>query len=171
MYYIIFSVSSTLNFLFIMSSHPMLITLIIIIQTLMLCLLMNFFSLSLWFSYILFLTFLGGMLILFIYITSLASNEKFSINPIKMFISSSIIMISMLTLLFLFNMNNSILMNQDTMILQNFLIQTESPNNLNILYNKPNYFITLMMVMYLLITLIIVVYISNPKMGSLRHLS
>lgn len=32
---------------------------------------------SYWFSYILVLVFLGGVLVLFLYMTSLASNEKF----------------------------------------------------------------------------------------------
>nr|YP_010015589.1 NADH dehydrogenase subunit 6 [Svistella anhuiensis]QFG38967.1 NADH dehydrogenase subunit 6 [Svistella anhuiensis] len=164
-----FSISLTLNFLLILSHHPMMMTLIIVMQTIMICLLINFFSFSLWFSYILFLTFLGGMLILFIYITSLAPNEKFKTNFIKSLINLSLLMILTFTMIFLFKPNSSMLMNQDSMNPNNLDIDFNSILNLNTLYNKPNYKLNIMMMIYLLITLLIAVYISNPKSGALRQ--
>nr|YP_009927478.1 NADH dehydrogenase subunit 6 [Natula pravdini]QFG38980.1 NADH dehydrogenase subunit 6 [Natula pravdini] len=164
------SLSMTMNFLILFSFHPLFMTLIIIMQTLMLCLILNFFSLSMWFSYILFLTFLGGMLILFIYMTSLSSNNKLSLNIYKL---TSFILFSLLInffFLYKMDMNYSMIFFQDSFNLQNFLIMYEYPKNLNMMYNNPNFMITIMMISYLLITLIIIINISNPKIGALRHL-
>lgn len=141
---------------------------ILIIQTLTTCLMTGLISKSFWFSYILFLVFIGGMLILFIYISSLASNEKinFSIYPLIKFIF--IIYVTLVILYF-----------RDKFYLINWFINREiSPithhlineNYLSIskIYNEPNNYLIILLISYLLLTLIIVVKITNLFVGPLR---
>lgn len=64
--------------------NPLTIGVRIIIQALILAFITSFFLPSFWFSYILILVYLGGLLVLFIYVSSLASNEQInsSIRPL-----------------------------------------------------------------------------------------
>lgn len=125
---------------------------------------------SFWFAYILFLIFLGGLLILFIYVTSLASNEIFSLS-IKLIIN--LIIIILFIRFFILIIDKSILINyliNNEMIQLNFLDSYLNENiiNLNKLYNYPNNFITLILINYLLICLIAIVKITNIFYGPLR---
>nr|YP_009349932.1 NADH dehydrogenase subunit 6 [Phryganogryllacris xiai]AQM40106.1 NADH dehydrogenase subunit 6 [Phryganogryllacris xiai] len=155
--------------LFTQCKHPLSMTLIIIIQTLLTCSFLGMISQSFWFSYILFLIFLGGMLILFIYITSLASNEMFSI-PLTLIKTFLMIMIIFTPLWWLdpspFNMiTNNLDM---TLINQSTNYWTDSSLSLIKLYNNPNNLNTLMLMMYLFLTLIAIVKITNIFSGPLR---
>nr|YP_009171510.1 NADH dehydrogenase subunit 6 [Camptonotus carolinensis]AJW76340.1 NADH dehydrogenase subunit 6 [Camptonotus carolinensis] len=157
--------------LFTQTSHPLTMTLTIVLQTLLICLLTGITSQSFWFSYILFLVFLGGMLVLFIYITSLASNEMFFI-PLKTLLSLSLLML--LTSLFIWLIdytfitstiqNLDMLLNSET--LTNYKSETLFP--LTKLYNNPTNLNTLMLVLYLFLTLIAIVKITNIFSGPLR---
>nr|YP_009171549.1 NADH dehydrogenase subunit 6 [Henicus brevimucronatus]AJW76404.1 NADH dehydrogenase subunit 6 [Henicus brevimucronatus] len=153
-------------------NHPLAMTLMIVIQTLLVCLTTGLITQTFWFSYILFLVFLGGMLVLFIYITSLASNEMFII-PTKFIISSMMIMlIMMITSLILDSSitnltthNNEMINNMKDMI----MVYNESTLSLMKLYNNPTELITLMLVLYLFLTLIAIVKITNIFQGPLRQ--
>lgn len=120
-----------------------------------------------------FLVFLGGILILFIYVTSLASNEIFSIS-IKTIIYSLIIIIFLLTILFFidFNIIMSFIKNNDIIeiINLNSFLQ-ENMLSLNKIYNYPTNLITLILINYLLITLIAIVKITNVFYGPLRQIN
>nr|YP_010713317.1 NADH dehydrogenase subunit 6 [Lychas mucronatus]WDA95775.1 NADH dehydrogenase subunit 6 [Lychas mucronatus] len=61
---------------FFFSSHPLVLGSILVGSTVLVCFYVFFVFNVGWFSYILFLVFLGGMLVLFIYVASLASNES-----------------------------------------------------------------------------------------------
>uniref|UniRef100_A0AAU7BAG8 NADH-ubiquinone oxidoreductase chain 6 n=1 Tax=Maotoweta virescens TaxID=3073469 RepID=A0AAU7BAG8_9ORTH len=158
-----------LNITFMMSTHPMMMMFMIILQTLLICLLTGFITQSFWFSYILFLVFLGGMLVLFIYITSLASNELFYIQ-IKHFIA--LICLSLIFLFFFidpFLLLPSSLNNDMSMLNENNIIYSEMNFSLNKLFNESTNIITLMLVLYLFLTLIMVVKITNIFQGPLRQ--
>lgn len=59
-------------------TNPITMVIIIVVQSLLICLIL-FMSMSMsWYSYILFLIFMGGLIVLFIYICRIASNEIFS---------------------------------------------------------------------------------------------
>uniref|UniRef100_UPI0030FF3CEE NADH dehydrogenase subunit 6 n=1 Tax=Vescelia pieli TaxID=2526987 RepID=UPI0030FF3CEE len=160
----------TLNMNFILMNHPLAMTMTIVSQTMLICLTMSFFSHSMWFSYLLFLIFLGGMLILFIYMTSLASNEMFQLpskTTIMLLMLTSTILIFNYKYLFMFTSFSK----QDS-ITSNFPILTsELPHNLIHLYNMPFLLITIMIMIYLLLTLIIAVNITQIQEGPLRQLS
>lgn len=123
-----------------------------------------------WFSYILFLVFLGGLLVLFIYVTSLASNEIFSISTatiIPLLLGTGILITILIILDSSFisiGANNSEGLN----ILNNLFYHEESATSLTKLYNGPTRLITLTLVLYLFLTLIAVVKITKINQGPLR---
>nr|AMP43700.1 NADH dehydrogenase subunit 6 [Chrysops silvifacies] len=162
------SIISSLTFL--QMNHPLAMGLLLLIQTLMICLLTGLFTKTFWFSYILFLIFIGGMLVLFIYVTSLASNEMFSMSMKMTFMMIYFIVLIMMFSLFIdksmissFFMNNE--MNNITQLTSYIM---ENSISLNKLYNFPTNIITLILINYLLLTLIAVVKITNIFYGPLR---
>nr|ADO60544.1 NADH dehydrogenase subunit 6 [Drilaster sp. BMNH 840462] len=162
MYYMLMTLwMMTLIFLF--TSHPLSMGLILLIQTLMISLITGLMSINYWFSYILFIIMIGGMLVLFIYMTSIASNEKFSHN-------NKILIIMMLFILLI-----TFMLMSDQFI--NYMLSVNSTpiNNpsfetsLNKYLSYPLMMISLSIITYLLITLIAVVKITNIKYGPLRQ--
>nr|YP_010398707.1 NADH dehydrogenase subunit 6 [Hylemya nigrimana]UQK95126.1 NADH dehydrogenase subunit 6 [Hylemya nigrimana] len=157
------------NFIFMNMKHPLSMGLTLLIQTTLVCLTTGLMTKSFWFSYILFLVFLGGMLVLFIYVTSLASNEMFSFS-IKLLLTSLMIFTLMILILFFMD-KNMLLQYSNSEIQLNCSINSYLMENslaLNKLYNYPTNLLTIMLMNYLLITLIIVVKITNLFKGPLR---
>nr|ATL58859.1 NADH dehydrogenase subunit 6 [Apatura laverna] len=152
-------------------NHPFSMGLMILIQTLLLSLLSSMLINTYWFSYILFLIFLGGLLVLFIYVSSIASNELFKISIFN----------KSFFFLFFFMMLNSFLL-KNNLYWMNYFFNDEMINffnsflffnnefniNLSKLYNEQTYLLTLIMIIYLFITLIAVVKITNIFFGPLR---
>nr|WPY71340.1 NADH dehydrogenase subunit 6 [Gampsocera sp.] len=162
------------SFLFIQMNHPLAMGLTLLFQTIFISIITGLITKTFWFAYILFLIFLGGMLVLFIYVTSLASNEMFSFS-IKSLIYSMSFMLLFLFLSFMFidqMMMNSNIMNEEmTMINNNNLFYMENSMSLNKLYNFPTNFITILLMNYLLITLIAIVKITKLFYGPLRMMN
>lgn len=129
-------------------------------QTLLTSIIINFILLNSWFSYIILLIIIGGLLILFIYITSLIPNKKFKFNPFIFFISLMLIIISIIRLIFdQFNIN---FINKRLFIIQ---------YSIKLNFNKfliPSFIRIIIIIIYLLIVLIAVVKISRFKSGPLR---
>nr|YP_009630815.1 NADH dehydrogenase subunit 6 [Notocrypta curvifascia]QBS14476.1 NADH dehydrogenase subunit 6 [Notocrypta curvifascia] len=152
--------------------HPLSMGLMILIQTLIICLISGLIIHTYWFSYILFLTFLGGLLVLFIYISSIASNELFSNSLFPKFIfGSGFLIILYISILFKNNLKWMNLFNYYEM--NNFFnyflfFNNENKINLSKLYNSHNYFLMTMLIIYLFITLVAVVKITNIFYGPLR---
>nr|AVN67990.1 NADH dehydrogenase subunit 6 [Macropanesthia sp. B115] len=155
--------SSLLSISFTQMSHPLAMGLILLIQTIIISMITGLTAQSFWFSYILFLIFIGGMLVLFIYITSLASNEMFILS------TKLLCLMMMITplLTLLLKSNFSIFMNQESMMF--FTINNLTTLPLLKLYNYPTGMLNIIMAMYLLITLIAVVKITNIFSGPLRQ--
>nr|APX39658.1 NADH dehydrogenase subunit 6 [Longitarsus parvulus] len=153
------------TFMMLMLKHPLTCGLILLIQTILTALMTGMMSLNFWYSYILFLIMIGGMLILFIYMTSIASNEKFKFN--KKFLYIYFLFLMIMTLLFLMdpfytNFLNMIDLNYFPMNLKNQFSMMKY-------LNYPNYFIMMMMMIYLFITLIAIVKITKFNYGALRQ--
>nr|UXD78902.1 NADH dehydrogenase subunit 6 [Hipparchia autonoe] len=160
-----------LSILMFFINHPISMGLLILLQTLFICLLLGMLINSYWFSYILFLVFLGGLLVLFIYVSSIASNElmNFSIiSKLNFFIPPLILLISILMKNNLNWLNFSI--NEDMNNFINMFLFCCNENNINLfkLYNEQTYLLMIMMIIYLFITLIAVVKITNIFFGPLR---
>nr|QZP41091.1 NADH dehydrogenase subunit 6 [Geoscapheus dilatatus] len=162
---IFMTMSSLLSILFTQMNHPLAMGLILLIQTIMISMITGLSTQSFWFSYVLFLIFIGGMLVLFIYITSLASNEMFiSYNNLV-----DMMMMIMPLLVFLMKMNFLNLTNQESLMF--LMINNSTPLPLLKLYSYPTGMLTIMMAIYLLITLIAVVKIINIFSGPLRQMN
>nr|ASU45999.1 NADH dehydrogenase subunit 6 [Schistocerca nitens caribbeana] len=169
---IIMSLSNVMNINFIKLSHPMSMMLFIILQTFLVGLMTGTMMESYWLSYILFLTFLGGMLVLFIYITSIASNEMFQPKSITMIITLTMWMLIMLMLIMLdMMMFMDFFKNNETMNISNSINYQEMTMSFEKLYNSPTFIITMMMMIYLFLALLAVVKITNINQGPIRKMS
>nr|YP_003433711.1 NADH dehydrogenase subunit 6 [Arcyptera coreana]ADB83324.1 NADH dehydrogenase subunit 6 [Arcyptera coreana] len=168
----IMMLSNMININLISLNHPMSMMMFIIMQTFPVGLMTGTMMESFWMSYILFLTFLGGMLVLFIYITSIASNELFKpklmamILTLFMFIIFVMILIIMDKMMFM-----DMIKNTETMNINNSINYQEMTTSLKKLYNKPTFIITMMMMIYLFLTLLVVVSITNINQGPIRKMS
>nr|YP_010936674.1 NADH dehydrogenase subunit 6 [Callistethus plagiicollis]WKW91643.1 NADH dehydrogenase subunit 6 [Callistethus plagiicollis] len=154
---------SSMTFMFL--THPLSMGMMLLMQTIVMALTMGFFNINFWYSYILFLIMIGGMLVLFIYMTSVASNEKFQFS-VKL-----TIMVTLLTATMFF-----IIMMMDPYFSDINSVYTETVHNYktyNMSFSKymsyPNIVIMYTMIIYLLITLIAVVKITQIESGPLRQ--
>nr|YP_009271882.1 NADH dehydrogenase subunit 6 [Xylotrechus grayii]AIW58316.1 NADH dehydrogenase subunit 6 [Xylotrechus grayii] len=152
----------TIMFLFL--NHPLSFGMILLIQTLLITIESGMMNLNFWYSYILFLVMVGGMLILFMYMTSVASNEKFKF---------SIKMMPFLTTMMMLLLINTML---DPMISEKKKINYELINNyymnkmsLSKYMNFPNSMLMILIICYLLLSLIMVVKITKIQYGPLRQ--
>nr|NP_085092.1 NADH dehydrogenase subunit 6 [Chrysomya putoria]AAK21328.1 NADH subunit 6 [Chrysomya putoria] len=169
MQWILLSLLFIFNFIFMNMKHPLAMGLTLLIQTTLVCLTSGLMTKSFWFSYILFLVFLGGMLVLFIYVTSLASNEMFTFSIKLLLISLSIFFLMIITLYF---MDKNLLLQYQNLEVKSIYDMnsylTENSLSLNKLYNYPTNLLTILLMNYLLITLIAVVKITKLFKGPLR---
>nr|ATD85999.1 NADH dehydrogenase subunit 6 [Sophonia linealis] len=148
--------SSMTPFLF----NPMSLGLILLMQTFMTIMLMNKMSLSSWFSMITFLMMIGGLLIIFTYMSSISSNEMFSLNMKLIF---TLILATLISeeLLLEYQTNES----EEMM---NVMLMNQELISMLKLYNKKSLAITMMLVLYLLFTMIVVSTIVKHNQGPLR---
>nr|YP_010946697.1 NADH dehydrogenase subunit 6 [Malaccina sinica]WGO57415.1 NADH dehydrogenase subunit 6 [Malaccina sinica] len=154
--------SMILSLLFTQINHPLAGGIIILLQTNLIALMSGMITQTFWFSYILFLTFLGGMLVLFMYTTSLTSNEMFTT-------SLKAIMLSITISCIIFMISTKFYMNNQEMLTS--MNNTLFTLTLHKLYNLPTKIITLLMAAYLFLTLIMTVNIINIFKGPLRKMN
>nr|YP_010155468.1 NADH dehydrogenase subunit 6 [Haemagogus spegazzinii]QQX45048.1 NADH dehydrogenase subunit 6 [Haemagogus spegazzinii] len=166
---IIMLMSFITSFIFMQMKHPLAMGLMLLIQTFLISLLTGMYAKTFWFSYVLFLIFMGGMLVLFIYVTSLSSNEMFSMSFKLTFLSIIFLMISNFILFFIDKsiIENFINNNEMNSFLNNSLMM-ENIIELNKMYNFPTNLITLLLINYLFLTLLVVVKITKKNYGPLR---
>nr|YP_010035832.1 NADH dehydrogenase subunit 6 [Brontispa longissima]QQQ89060.1 NADH dehydrogenase subunit 6 [Brontispa longissima]UAJ48108.1 NADH dehydrogenase subunit 6 [Brontispa longissima] len=149
----------TLNLL--MFNHPINMMLTIITQTILISLISSLMMKIQWFSYILFLVMIGGMLIIFMYMTNVASNEKFPKMKNLFFLASiPFALLSLLTLTDKFWMFTEINFKSSNLLELSF--------KKNSMYSPLSTMMILIMV-YLLITMIMVVKLTQTNMGPLRQ--
>nr|YP_010373103.1 NADH dehydrogenase subunit 6 [Teredorus bashanensis]UPH84314.1 NADH dehydrogenase subunit 6 [Teredorus bashanensis] len=153
--------SMMMNSIFMHTKQPMNMIIITLMQTTMMMYMMSMKSLSSWFNYLLMIIFVGGMMVLFIYITSVAPNEKTKISK-KMI--PTFMMMTMITLM----LNNESMINEKTSLMMNINENTTYQIMLNKMFNKPMYYLSITMMMYLFIALIAVNKITNLTKGPLR---
>nr|AKR18003.1 NADH dehydrogenase subunit 6 [Portunus pelagicus]ALJ01878.1 NADH dehydrogenase subunit 6 [Portunus pelagicus] len=154
-----------LSILFTRLSHPLSMGLTLLIQTIFISLTAGLSTYSYWFSYILFMIFLGGMLVLFIYVTSLASNEPFFFSWSAFSMSLAILFAFMpLTILW-----DSLMGSTMTQLpLSSFSFDSSNVFIISWIYSFNLMNFTLYIILYLLLTLVVVVKITNLFKGPLR---
>nr|YP_009441822.1 NADH dehydrogenase subunit 6 [Simianus niponicus]AOY39458.1 NADH dehydrogenase subunit 6 [Simianus niponicus] len=164
---ILMSISITMSTLFLFMKHPLSMGFILLVQSSVISMITGMYNHNFWFSYILFLIMIGGMLVLFIYMTSIASNEMFKYSNKLMTLTA--IMILMLTLMQMFMdkliINMNMFSTDLTMLNQNHMFNLTLSKYLN----PPSSIILTFIIIYLLISLIAVVKITNIKHGPLRQ--
>nr|QWX95319.1 NADH-ubiquinone oxidoreductase chain 6 [Plaxiscelis limbata] len=149
-----------ISFMFMWLKHPITMGITIIIQTIMVAMITGLMLGSFWYSYIILIMMLSGMLVLFIYMTSVASNEKF-FSSIKL----SFFMITMIMLAITMQMMDN---NSDNEMYMNMYNTPMESMMMNSLFNSKTKYITMLMVMYLFFTMITVSMIVNLQEGPLR---
>nr|URX52758.1 NADH dehydrogenase subunit 6 [Kalotermes sp.] len=155
-------VSTLLSTMFTQMKHPLAMGMMLLTQTMFMCLISGLMHQSFWFQYILFMVFIGGMLVLFIYVTSLASNEMFSLST-KMFTMTTMVII--VTTM----MKDWTMLNNTEMTTIEMITGDEITSMTSKLYNQPTGTMTILMALYLFLTLIVVVKITNISKGPLRQ--
>lgn len=123
---------------------------------------------TLWVSYAAVLILLGGLLVIFIYVSLLASNEVFKINnfftiPARISLFSLFFVISGLSLS---NETTS-----ETLVSSLETLNSNSLEWLTDFYSKELHTLTLFLVFYLLLTLLVVVFNTKKDHGTLRRSS
>nr|YP_010839111.1 NADH dehydrogenase subunit 6 [Raivuna sinica]WGG26908.1 NADH dehydrogenase subunit 6 [Raivuna sinica] len=143
-----------------MMNHPISMGTIMIIQTMLMCSIHSKISNSSWFCYILFLTIIGGLMIMFMYMASIASNEKFKPNMkiVLMWMTIFMIMIMLMKSNMLTKINEQKLN----------MMKIEHMKSTMKFFNKPKYIITMLMMIIMLTTMISVTFISNSFEGPLK---
>nr|UGS80357.1 NADH dehydrogenase subunit 6 [Kaestneriella sp. KaspPE] len=157
-----------LAMLFLKSINPLSMGMILIFQTLFVALLLGSMTKTFWIMYLLMLTFIGGMLVLFIYVTSIFPNEKFLFDQKSSFLL-------MLTLLMIFMLTNIYF----TMFKFNMSFIDQTFNlpvmNKTILYTTKMFYsstspILIFLVLYLFFCMIVVIKITYLSKGPLRKM-
>nr|WCQ78452.1 NADH dehydrogenase subunit 6 [Agriotes sp. GTI-106] len=160
----ILTMSMSITFMFL--SHPLSMGFNLLIQAILIALITGMMSHNFWFSYILFMIMIGGMLVLFIYMTSVASNEKFLYSN-KLMIMMLMMFMTMVMLSVIDPFSNYIL--STNMDMEMFKMNSMFSLSLSKYINLPSNWIMISMIIYLLITLIAVVKITNITYGPLRQ--
>lgn len=149
-------------------SHPLSIGVSLLIITVIISLIVGVFHSSLWVSYATVLILLGGLLVIFIYVALLASNEIFKKNKFILLPLS----LSVLASGVLFIVNPSII---EAPLRANLnLFNVSNKNTLDWLSDFYSYELsnlTLFLIFYLLLTLLVVVYNTKNNHGTLRRAS
>lgn len=144
--------------MFIINSAPIILLLTIIVQTLIICLIIWLSINTRWFAIILFLIFLGGLMVLFIYIVRLASNEIAFIDKTSLVILTSIIIICA---------TGWVIFNEQNLTISNLVIK----KFIKIIISTRFFTLIIITIIYLLITLIVVIKISNKYAAPIKNLT
>nr|QGZ10099.1 NADH dehydrogenase subunit 6 [Phalantus geniculatus] len=154
-----------LSMLFPLMKHPLSMGFTLILQTIMIAMMTGVTINMFWFSYILIMIILSGMMVLFIYMASVASNEKFYPS-----FKIAIFMLLFLTLSSIMSMyiNQMEASMKWPMKKESIMMDTEHLLTLNKMFNVHNMTITILVVSYLLLAMIVISNIVNIHEGPLR---
>nr|YP_007025083.1 NADH dehydrogenase subunit 6 [Gorpis humeralis]AEH21210.1 NADH dehydrogenase subunit 6 [Gorpis humeralis] len=158
-----------LMFMFPLMKHPLSMGFLLILQTIMISLITGMMYNNLFMlSYILFITMLSGALVLFIYMASVASNNKFNTSGVMLFMVLSVLSLMLMSFVL---MNDEVIMNSMTLKMSQTFLKYNQTMTLIPLFNSQYMMITLLLVLYLLFTMISVTYIVNSFEGPVRKKS
>nr|ATI10831.1 NADH dehydrogenase subunit 6 [Cryptophyllium tibetense] len=147
----------TMNMMFMLMKHPLSMGITIMMQTMIVSMMSGMMFKSFWFSYILFLMYIGGMMIMFIYMTSLMPNMMFSMKY-----KTIIVIIMTMTLMYYMMNKYQQMSNMD-------MNQTNEQNMMLIkMHMNPSNYNTIMLAMYLMYTMITVYNMTEYKKGTLK---
>nr|UOU85029.1 NADH dehydrogenase subunit 6 [Procloeon bifidum] len=166
MLHVLFLVIMWISLYFLRLVHPISMGVMLILHTFVVGVVTGLLADNFIYSYILFLVVLGGVLVLFIYMTSLVSNEVFTLTWVDILMFISILFLSIIALIGLLTPASTGLM-----IMENFNSLTgvlTELKGMSKLYSDQSYLLTLFLVVYLLFVLLVCVSVVGNKSGALR---
>nr|ARH56132.1 NADH dehydrogenase subunit 6 [Pseudunio marocanus] len=141
--------------------HPLLLTINVLMLALTTCLSLN--SLSTWYAYMLFMVFVGGLLVIFTYIASLAPNAIFAIKSQIIPVTTQAVMTAML-----FFMKMPTHSSPTPSLSQN---AEETTRSLVYFYLDQNIKLLMFTATILIMSMIIVMSLFKPSEGAMRPFS
>nr|QOW08067.1 NADH dehydrogenase subunit 6 [Attagenus unicolor japonicus] len=165
---ILMSSSMVMATMFMFHKHPMSMGTTLLMQTLLMMMLTGVFFENFWYSYIFFLVMVGGMLIIFIYMTSIASNEKFKFSS-TMMIMMTITGMTMTLIMMNEPFIQSMMTNPQDMMSMEMNKMWEM--SMIKFFLDPGKKMFIMIMIFLLMALIAVVKITSMTSGALRQKS
>nr|YP_010872846.1 NADH dehydrogenase subunit 6 [Pheidole fervens]WGV34040.1 NADH dehydrogenase subunit 6 [Pheidole fervens] len=166
--FMLISILSIIYILLINYTHPIFTLILIMIYSMIICIMMSHWSNNFLYSIMLFLIIISGMLIMFLYFSSLISNNpsKFKLNlPLLInFFFNIIIFLLMIKYFFkypTYNFNETF----NILLLNNNLF-----NNIIHIFSHPHSNITMICILYLMLTLVTIIKICSMKSMTLRKL-
>jgi NADH-ubiquinone oxidoreductase chain 6 len=139
------------NTLFIFLNHPLTIGIVLIAQTIIIAIFSGLVLPSFWYSYILVLVFLGGLLILFIYVSTMAANEQIGAIPITFMALTLLFIFSIINFRVKFVPRNLFSNNDSTTLKENYAW----------IFSLPSSVLAGFLIIYLFIVLIAIVKITK----------
>nr|YP_009442043.1 NADH dehydrogenase subunit 6 [Maiestas dorsalis]APO09335.1 NADH dehydrogenase subunit 6 [Maiestas dorsalis] len=158
MKFLLLKMSMIMSSSILMLKTPMSMGILLLVQTTMSTLIISKIMPNSWLSMIMFLMFVGGLLILFMYMSSIASNEKFKPN----------LKIMIIIMLLIFPMEELLSEMQNLENTNNLNLTYMEMTNMTKIYNKKTFLITIMMFMYMFLTMVVVTSIIKIFKGPLR---
>nr|DAZ87557.1 TPA_asm: NADH dehydrogenase subunit 6 [Piezodorus guildinii] len=153
---LLFTMLISISMIIMTLNHPLSMGLILIMQTMIMSLIIGYMMESFFLSYIIMIMILSGALVLFIYMASIASNEKFYTPMMNMLL---FITMTILFFLFMYMFNKNYL---------NCSMETNESSSMIKLYNTISSQMTLTVILYLLLTMIAVSNVAKVSEGPLR---
>nr|QYK92327.1 NADH dehydrogenase subunit 6 [Pheidole nodus] len=148
--------------------HPIFILILIVIYSMIICFMMSSQSFNYIYSIMLFLIMISGMLIMFLYFTSLISN-----NQTKLIMNIPLIFSFFLNIIIIFfslkYFNYPIYKYNE--VLPSTMLNSAMFNNISYIYSYPYSNITMICIFYLLLTLFTIIKICSFKSTTLRKLN
>lgn len=173
--YIIFFFS-TLLFILNIKNHPVSIIIILLIYRSLICINISLWKINYILSIFLFLIIIRGLLIIFLYFSSLISNDQSKINPNLFLYILIIYLINIITLIYL---SSTISLLSNILPIYKYKFHENSPthqfnkftfNNILNLYEYPINNLTILSILYLLFSLFIIIKICSSKFSSIRKI-
>nr|WQB38566.1 NADH dehydrogenase subunit 6 [Acanalonia sp.] len=144
--------------------HPISMGTMLMSQTIMACSIMMVSHTNPWYSYILFITIIGGLMVMFMYMSSIASNEKFKFNTNKL-----VFMMLTLMVIFIIAMKDPTITDLQK-IKENKMntYETEELKTLSKFFNSKKMILTILMMLILFTVMVTVTNISSTFEGPLK---
>nr|YP_010444624.1 NADH dehydrogenase subunit 6 [Haplodiplatys aotouensis]UTI38887.1 NADH dehydrogenase subunit 6 [Haplodiplatys aotouensis]UTI38900.1 NADH dehydrogenase subunit 6 [Haplodiplatys aotouensis] len=163
MLWLLMSISLVVSIMFIMGVHPLSMGLMLLLQTFLISLILGLYMHFFWLAYILFLVFLGGVLVMYMYVVSLASNEVFLLKKFSLLLS-----LGLGGTIWLIMMSMDDLNGVSLELLDYSGGSYYSLVSIMKMYSYPTCYLTLFLALYLLLVLVSVVKVVDLGVGPLR---
>nr|WRO39598.1 NADH dehydrogenase subunit 6 [Carsidara limbata] len=138
-------------------SHPFMFSFFVLIQTIMISIMSQILMMSSWMSLTLFMIMVGGLMIIFMYTTSICSNQRFMMPKI---LNSILYLIVYLPI---FMINENFMMKIDNLYLNNFNFKEFWK-----LFMPMSMISSMFMFLYLILALMVMMNIMNYNSGPMR---